>query len=557
VKGTLRQQLSGSLSAFRAVFANLELRRIQLAWTGSETGKWMYVVALAVFAYQHGGAAAVGIVYLIRVVPAAIIAPFAATLADRYRRQRVMAFADASRVCTMAGMAAAVWLGAPAGVVYALAGLTTVLSTTFRPAQAALLPSVSRGPEELTAANVTMSTIAAIGSFAGPAIGGVLLATTTVAVVFVITGTTFFLSLLQVLRIRADAPPKRLADGEEGALAREAVAGFVTIAKEPTLRLLIALYAGQTFTAGALNVLIVVASLQLLDLGNSGVGYLNAALGVGGLIGAGLTVALVARQRLASDFAIGTMLWGLPLVLIGVWPSPAAALVLIAFIGVGDTLVEVAAPTLLQRAVPDAVLARVFGAVETMLIAMMGVGAIVAPALVHGLGTRGAMIATGLVLPTLGLLFWGRLAAIDRAFARPERELELLRGVAIFQPLPQATLEGLAGQLARVHAAAGEQVVREGDPGELFYIVADGDLDVSVDGAPVRRLGPGDHFGEIALLRDLPRTATVTARTDADLYSLDRDEFIGAVTGHAPSKEAADAVAGARLAAARTRLLVE
>ncbi|MBA3718302.1 MAG: MFS transporter [Actinobacteria bacterium] len=554
----MRERLSESLSAFRAVFGNPNLRRVELAWAGSETGKWMYVVAVAVFAYRAGGASAVGLVALIRVFPAAVIAPFAAVLTDRFRRERVMLFADVTRAVALVCAALVVGFSLPSGLVYALAGLVTILSTTFRPAQSALLPAISRSPEELTAANVVMSTIAAVGSFAGPALGGVLLATTSVEAVFSVTAATFALSALQVARIRADAPPARKAEQDvERKLAKEAFAGFSTILAEPKLRLLTGLYCAQTVVAGALGVLIVVASIKLLHLGTSGVGYLNSAFGIGGLVGAALTVALVARQKLASDFAIGTLLWGLPLILIGIFPSSAAALILIGFIGIGDTLVEVAAPTLLQRAVPDEVLGRVFGAVESLIIGAMGIGAIIAPPLVTWIGTRGALIATGCLLPALGLLFWHRLGAIDAAFALPVRQLELLREIAIFAPLPQAQIERVARELVPVHANAGETIVREGESGDRFYIVVDGTVEVSVGGEQVRTLGPGDHFGEIALLRDVPRTATVAAAGDVDLYALDRDEFLASVTGHASSAEAADAVVSQRLAAARTGLAVE
>jgi MFS family permease len=554
----VREQLAESFRAFRSVFGNPNLRRIELAWAGSETGKWMYVVAVAVFAYNEGGVGAVAVVSLIRVIPAALIAPFAAVLSDRFRRQRVMLFSDVARTVSLVAAGLVVISSLPAGIVYALAGLVSILSTTFRPAQSALLPAVSRTPEELTAANVAMSTIASVGSFAGPALGGILLAATNVETVFFCTAATFVLSAFQVALIRADAPPASAQELEEDRqFAREVFAGFSTILKEPGLRLLVGLYSAQTVVAGALSVLVVVASIELLGLGNSGVGYLNSAFGIGGLLGAVVAVGLVARQKLASDFAIGTLLWGVPLILMGVFPNSAAALVLIAFIGIGDTLVEVAAPTLLQRAVPDEVLARVFGAVESLIIGAMGIGALIAPALDNWLGTRGALIATGALLPILGLAFWRRLGALDRAFALPVRQLALLRESPIFSPLPQAQQERLARELVMVHATPGETVIREGESGDRFYVVDAGELEVSVDGSSVRTLRPGDHFGEIALLRDVPRTATVTARSAADLYALERDEFIAAVTGHAPSAEAADAVVGQRLATARTGLAVE
>ncbi len=243
----VRERLSESLSAFRAVFGNPNLRHVELAWAGSETGRWMYVVAVGVYAYGVGGVGAVGLVALIRVFPAAVTAPFAAVLTDRFRRERVMLFADVSRTLALVGAALVVTFSGPAGIVYALAGLVTILSTTFRPAQSALLPRISRTPEELTAANVVMSTIASVGSFAGPALGGILLAATNVEVVFAATAGTFMLSAFQVWQIRAEAPPAEPAEREaERKLAREAFAGFATIGSDSRLRLLVGLYCAQT-----------------------------------------------------------------------------------------------------------------------------------------------------------------------------------------------------------------------------------------------------------------------------------------------------------------------
>ncbi len=552
--GALRR-LSGSLDAFRCVFENPDLRRLELAWALSETGKWLYIVALAVFAYNVGGAGDVGLVALIRIFPAAVLAPFAALLADRYPRERVMVLASLTRAALLTAAAAAVVTALPAGLVYACAGLVTVLSSTFRPAQAALLPSLARTPEELTSANVATSTIASVGSFAGPAIGGVLLAATNTEAVFAVTAGTFLASALLVAGMRGARPSPRPRAASHPLV--EALAGFRTIARSSTLRVLVGLYAAQTLVAGALMVLLVVAAIELLDLGDSGVGYLNSAFGVGGLVGAGLALALVARQRLGSDFAFGMFLWGVPLVVIGLWSEPAVALVLLALIGVGDTLIEVAAPTLLQRAVPDDVLARVFGALESILVGAMGVGAVIAPPLIDWVGIRAALVATGALLPALGLLFWRHLARIDREARVPWHEIELLRRISIFAPLPPPTLEELASSLVPVHVAAGDPVFAQGDRGDRFYLIGEGEVEVSIDGRPVRVQGAGDYFGEIALLHEVPRTATVVANSDATLYALEREEFLTAVTGHAESRAAADARISSLLNAPRTALAPE
>ena len=548
--GGARNRLLESLRAFRAVFANRQLRRVELALIGSVTGEWAYAIALAVYAFGRGGAAAVGLVGLIRFLPSALVAPFAAVLGDRLPRGRVMVGSDLLRAAAMIGAASVVAAEAPAGVVYALAGFVSIVSTAFRPAQAALLPSLARTPEELTAANVASSTIESIASFVGPALGGLLLVATSTAVVFGATAGAFLWSALLVLGV-SSAPPARAVEAGFG-IAGELLAGFRAILGQARLRLLVGLYAVQTLVAGALNVLVVVLALDVLDLGGSGPGLLNAAVGVGGVLGAVVALALVGRQRLASDFGAGLLLWAMPMVLIGIWTHEATALVFFAVLGIGNTLVDVAALTLLQRATPDEVLARVFGVLESLLVGAIGLGAILAPALVSAFGADGALIATGAFLGVVAALSWRGLARIDADVAVPERELALLSRVPLFAPLAPATVEHLARKLASVPVLAGEVIVREGEPGELFYVVASGTVEVEAEGKPPQTLGPGDHFGEIALLRPVPRTATVVAREDGELLALDRDEFVTAVTGHPESLEAADAVIGARLGSLRS-----
>ncbi|MDP8910483.1 MAG: MFS transporter, partial [Actinomycetota bacterium] len=403
VVGGLRERLGESVAAFRGVFRNANLRRVELALAGSVVGEWGFAIALAVFAYQEGGAAAVGLVGLIRMMPAAVAAPFAAALGDLFRRERVMLAADLIRAVLAVVAAVAAFGDVPAPLVYAIAAVMSIVSRAFLPAQGALLPSLARTPEELTAANVASSTIESSGSFAGPALGGLLLAATSPGVAFAATAVTYLWSALFIMRIRADYEPSKDVGG---GLAREAFAGFRTIAAEPRLRLLIGLFAVQTLVAGALNVLIVVAAFDLLELGQSGVGYLNSAVGVGGLLGAFVALALVGRRRLAGDFGIGILLWGVPLTVLGLWPHPAVALAVLAVIGVGNTIVDVSGFTLLQRSVRGEVLARVMGVVESVFVATVGVGAILAPLLIAAIGIRGALMVTGALLPIVAALFW-------------------------------------------------------------------------------------------------------------------------------------------------------
>src|SRR5581483_926268 len=235
-----------------------------------------------------------------------------------------------------------------------------------------------------------------------------------------------------------------------------------------------------------------------------------------------------------------------PLVVIGVWPNAALALAMLAALGIGNTLVDVSALTLLQRSVDNVVLARVMGVVQSLFVATMAAGAVIAPGLVAALGPRGALVATGRFLPVLAALVWSRLISIDRTAVVPARQLELLRGISIFAPLPEPTLERLAFALRPMPAPAGTDVVRQGEPGDDFFVIDSGEAEVLG-----HRLRPGDHFGEIALLRNVPRTATVHAVTDLALYALDRETFVGTVTDQAASLAAANAVIGERLGSLR------
>ena len=548
--GTLRRRLGESFGAMRAVFSNRDLRRVQLAWAASFIGRWAYGVALLVFAYKADGAAAVGVLTLVKTLTAALAAPFTSSLADRFPRARVMLTTDLARTTVLAAMAAAAFGATPALVVYALGVVESVLATAYRPAQAALLPQLARSPDELTAANVASSSIESVGIFLGPALGGLLLAAAGTGVVFAATAAAFLAAALAVARIDVPAERRERDDGTRRGHLGEALAGFRAIRVDPRLRLLVGLYAAQTLVGGAFNVLVVVIALDLLEIGDAGVGWLNSAVGVGGVVGAVVAVTMVGRRRLAPDFGLGLILWGAPLLLVGIWPNAITALLLFAVIGVGNTIVDVAGLTLLQRAVPNEILARVFGALESLLIAMIGVGAVLAPALIALLDTRGALLVAGALLPALTLATWRKLATIDAAVA-PPAELELLRAVPILGPLPTPALEGLASTAERVRVAADQVVFRQGDVGDRFYVVASGRFDVDVDGRAAKPLGPGDYFGEIALLRDVARTGTVVAREDSELLALERDDFIGAVTGHAPSAAAAETVIGTRLGALR------
>jgi MFS family permease len=542
----LRRQLVDSARAFASIYRNPRLRRLQLAWIGSSVGTWGYVVALMVYAYRQGGPAAVGLVGLIRWFPAAVAAPFGGMIGDRFPRLRVMVLSDLVRAGALGAAAAAIAVGTSSVIVYLLAILVTLVSQAFGPAESALLPTLAESPEELASANVANSTIEAAGYFVGPALGGVILAVSNVQTVFVVTAAAFLWSAAMLALIRL-ATPEPVTEAARGSWQHEALAGFRTIWHDSRLRLIIGLFAAQTLVYGGFVVLTAVASIRLLGLGSPGIGYLNAALGVGGLIGGVVAVVLVGVRRLALIFGLALILWGTPILLIGVWAKAAPAFVLIGLAGLGLTLVDVSGFTLLQRAVPEEVLARVFGVLHSAFFATGGIGAILAPPLISWLGIRGALIAAGAVLPAVTIPSFRMLAHIDRTLTVPTAQLEALLTIEMFAPLPAPTLEALAASLQLVPVAAGETLFRQGDHGDRFYIVETGEIEIEIDGRVTNVLGPGDHFGEIALLRDIPRTATARARKETQLYALERDAFLGAVTGHAGSSEAAETIVAARL----------
>ena len=535
-----------SLRAFGAVFRNPNLRRLQLAGMGSTLGTWAYGVAIAVYAYDAGGAKAVGILYAARWALGAVAAPWFAVLADRTSRRRTMLAADVIRAGLVAGIAVLTYAHAGRMIVFVLAVATTTVSSAFHPAQAALLPSLVETPEELTAANAVMNSISSAGMFIAPAVAGALLALSGVGPVFIMTAATLVWSALFLARIPRDAPPP---PAEDATHRGEVVAGFRAIGSSGPLRIVVGITAAQTLVGGATEVLLVVLALRLLDGGNGAVGWLNTGTGVGALVGILAVAALVGRKRLAGDLALGALLWGAPLALAAVWANLGFAIVMFALIGVGSTISDVAGMTLLQRSADENVLARVFGVLESVILGTLALGALVAPLLVSGLGTRGALVATGVFMPVVVALALPSLRRIDSEARVATEPIELLRTLPLFAPLPPTTLERLASAAVEVHVQPMAEAVSQGAHGDRFFVIRSGRAVVEVDGAETGELGPGAFFGEIALLRDVPRTATVRALEPLDLYALERDDFLAAVTGHAPSRAAADTIVAARLPA--------
>lgn len=451
---------------------------------------------------------------------------------------------DLVRCLMLGAMAALVFLGVARPVVYMLAVLIAVAEPLFRSAQVAHTPSLVRTPEELTAANVIASGVESVGLFAGPSLGALLLALSSTGTVFAATAGMALVSVVLVTRIGVTGEPE---PAPSVARLQTLLAGWRAIVSEPGLRVVIGLFSAQTFVAGMLNVLVVVLAIEMLELGTAGVGWLDGMVGIGATLGVVVVAGAAGRSRLSGYFAVGLLLWGVPLTLIAAWPELAPVLVLLMLVGVGNTLVDVTGITLMQRAAPDAVLGRVFGAFEALVLLAMALGSLLTPVLVSAFGTRGAVLAAGLVLPVTLVALWHPLASVDAAAPAPRDRVDLLRRVPIFAPLGAPELERLAKALVEVRVESGSAVFEKGERGDRYFLIADGRAAVEISGNRVRTLGAGGSFGEIALLRDVPRTATVRAITALRLFALDRQTFVATVSGHPASAAAAGSIVAARL----------
>jgi len=532
-------RLKAAAAAFASNAVNSNLRRAQLSYLGAWTAEWAFTVALGIVAYRAGGAIAVGLVGLLRMVPAAVVALLGSPLADRGRRERVLVLVSTLRAIATGAAGIVVAVNGPVLIVYVFAVLSTMAATLYVPVHSALLPSLCRTGHELASANVVRGFLDSVATLAGPLLAALLLKFTNVAAVFAVASVASLAAAGLVLRLRYDAPPRPAAPRRVHLVA-ETAEGIRTIVRDRDLALLNGLAIAQTFTRGALTVFTVVMALDLLGTGEPGVGSLNAAIGAGAVIGSLAASLLVGSRRLGQWFDIGIAFWGLPIALIPLFPSQVTALILLACVGLSNTLVDLGLYTLMARLAPDEVLARVFGLQESLVSLTVGLGAILAALLIDLTSVPVALVAVGALCPILAVAAWRRLRRLDSHIGEVDREIGLLQRVPMFQPLPLPAVEHLARGLEPVHVPTGRAVFRQGDPADRFYVIEVGAADVIGDGNLITTLGPGDGFGEIGLLRRVPRTATVRAATDLDLQALRCDRFLPVITGFPPSaREAA------------------
>lgn len=538
------QRESQGLGALGDVFRNGDLRRLELAWWATSVGKWGGSLVLAVHAFEAGGAVAVGVMALCRSLPGGVAAPVLALVADRNPRRSVLLVASATQAAITALAAVAIGAGAPLGTIYLLACALALTTPAYKPAQTALLPRLARTPRELCAANVAASMVSNLGFVVGALSAGALLEATSASTALTLLAAAHAAAVGPLLRIPADPRPD--PDPEPGHPARELLDGFRTVVRGGELRRPVTMAVILAAVDGAMDVLVVVTALDLLGVGEAGAGYLNALWGIGCVAGGPVVLRLLRRRRLTLGLSLGWLALGASVAVTGSVAHIAVVGVALLCFGAGQTLVQVATETLVQRLTAHHVLARVFGAVEAMSVVAAAAGALGAGVLVHAVGVRSALLWVAVLMPAVGLLRGTGLEHHEVGDPISERDYAILRDHTIFAPLPVATSERLARALEQVDPESGTDVITQGESGDRFYLVATGEVDVLVDGVFQRTLGQGEGFGEIALLHDCCRTATVRARSDVTLLALDRDLFLEVVTGQARSRRAAIDLAPAR-----------
>jgi MFS family permease len=529
------------------VARNPQLRRVELAFAAFNSGEWSTWIAMLVYAYAQGGATESGIVAAAVLVPAALLAPVLATLGERHTPGRALLAGYVAQATTCVAVAVVLFARATPLLAYVLMAGPSVAFAMTRPTQAAFAPSLARTPEQLTATNVVSGWIESLSMLAAPIATGVILAVSSPGMVFLVMGIGCAVGGLLVTPLRGAVPAARRDDEDGDADTGSFAGGIALLGRDPHARMLVLLLGAQCIALGALDVLYVEIAEGVLHRGGSWAGYLSGAFGAGGVLAVAVTASLVGRPRLARPFVLSLGIWSLVFFGLAALPGAVAALALLAVAGGARSTFDVTGRTLLQRVARPDLLARVFGLLEGLQMAGLAVGSALAPLLISLGGPNAALIGVGLILPLIAVAEGRRLLDIDRHATVPVVEIGLLRHMDLFAALPGPTVESLARALEPLTVPAGTDVIVEGEEGDRFYAIADGQVDVLSNGRTVASLGRGDGFGEIALMYDVPRTATVTTRTESHLLSLERSVFLVALTGHAATHLAAGKMVEQRL----------
>ncbi len=513
------------------------LRRLQTGWAAATTATHVAPVILFVLAYHEGGPTLLAVCSVSVAVFGALAALVVGTLADRLKLatvlRQVVTLGSAALVLS-AVSAVAQW---PAIITILLGTIGVALLSTYRPLQASLLPWLVHTPRELARANVGAAGIESVASLAGPALAGAALLVTSPATAMTVAAACALVAPWPPLGLSVMQPPPSRRDTISP--IQSYAAGLVALWRSTPGGGVALLGAVQTFARGALQVLLVLLVIRTFHLGNDAVGWLWAMMGVGGLAGALIGSKALRVSRLGRGFVVGVLLWGAGLVILASGHlSPVVAGLGMLVVGVGNAVEDASAFTLVARQAPRETVARALSAIEIVAFTSMAVGSLAAPGLVRSLGDQRATLVIGVVVLAFALAYVLTLRRLDHQSTGTEGHTDLLAAVDIFDALPVVVIEHLAGRLERRDFEPGTVVMREGDEGDSFHVIASGCADVSVQGSPRPPLGPGDGFGEIALLRGSPRTATITAAEPLTTYSLQRDDFLTALQGRSASAEA-------------------
>ena len=547
----------GILDDVRAAFVALGrsfrspgLAKAVVAYVAFTISEWAAFIALIVYAYQDGGSVRVGLVGLLWMIPAAVVAPVGSVLGDRYRRERVLLIAHGALAVMMTLAAIVLLTEAPSALVYLAGTAAGWTMTLIRPTHASLLPRLARTPEELSSAYTGSGLLESASALVGPVLaGGVMAVAGSISgpgLVDAVLAGMLAIGTLCVATIRVRTEPAHERDrGGLTAVATETLAGIRTVVRDRRPRLLVLMMGLTLVELGFVDVLIVVLAFDVIGTGDAGVGFLTAGIGIGAIVGSALAVALALRWRSSRSFRWGVTVSGASVA--GIAAVPGLAGGLLAVSGVGGALADANGRMMLQRLIPDKQLSRAFGVLESLYMAGEGIGSFACSLVVTTIGPRWTLLIAGSFLPVTALLARRGLDALDVGVRIPSREIETLRATPLFAPLSTPVLERLARNLVPVSLPAGSVVIRQGDRGDRFYTIVEGTVHVASGGREISTLGPGGSFGEIALIRDVPRTATVTASADARFLTLDRDEFLRVVTGHEPVARAVHGLADERI----------
>jgi hypothetical protein len=523
-----------------------DMRRIELGYGMSITGELAGTVALVVYALGAGGAPLVAVYAASRTVAGMGVALVLTGLISRLRRDRLLRWITGVRAVLLAAAALLAAFHQPPAAVIAAGAASSALAGTYRPLQAAALPWLVRTPAELAASNAVTAVMENSGALIGPLLAGGLLAVAAPAAAIAAAAGILAAATASLLRLTVPDTPKHAGRGAVH-VVRDVTSGLAEFVRMAPPGGIAILAFAQTLLRGALVVLIAVLAVHVLALGGSGVGWLTAALGAGGVAGAAAAAGAVRVTRLGRSFIAGMLLWGLPLAFLALAPAAALAYLALVVVGIGNAVVDVSGFTLVTRLAGPRAAGKVLGALEFVALAGLATGSILTPLLLQVFGVRGTLALLGGGLAGLALAHAVRFRRLDRAMPAPGPEVGLLRNLPMFAPLPLAVTDLLADEIEPRQFPAGAVVIREGEAGDHFYLIVEGSAAVSVQGAPRPSLQRGDCFGEIALLRDVPRTATVTAEQPLRTLALGREEFLTAVTGNSTSMTAADALAAQRL----------